>query len=108
MYVDDPTRAAYDDDAEMAAHFDRIHQYAGIDFSEIGLFVDDLFPAAEGVEYLATGMDYLTVVRVFLGDEGLLLSLDPDADVARVVDAVDAALDADLGSAGDSLGAATF
>lgn len=106
--VDDRTRSFYADEAEMRAHFDRIHEYAGIDFSEIGLFVDDLFPVADGVEYIATGMDYLTLVRVYVGTEGLLLSLDPDVDVAAVVDAVDGAVEADLGSAGDSIGDAAF
>ncbi|MFC7097521.1 hypothetical protein [Halobaculum marinum] len=102
-YVDETTRSMYGDDGAMRSHFDRIHEYAGIDFSEIGLFVDDLFPVAEDVEYVATGMDYLTVVRLYVGAEGLLCSLSPDADVTAVVDAVDAALDADLGSTGNSI-----
>ena len=106
--VDDLTRSLYTDDAAMRDHFDRIHRYAGIDFSEIGLFVDELFPVADGVEYLATGMDYLTVVRVYVGsEEGLLLTLSPDAEVGAVVDAVADAVDADLGSTGGSLGDAT-
>ncbi|MFC7070881.1 hypothetical protein [Halobaculum lipolyticum] len=108
LSVDERTRSRYTEEAAMRAHFDRIHEYAGIDFSEIGLFVDDLFPVADGVEYIATGMDYLTLVRVFVGTEGLLLSLAPRVDVAPVVEAVDGAVDADLGSAGDSIGDTAF
>lgn len=102
-YCDEFTRSFYADDEEMAGHFDRIHRYAGIDFSEIGLFVDELFPVAGGVEYVATGMDHLTVVRVYTDSEGLLLTLDPDADVTAAVEAVRDAIDPDLGATGDAL-----
>ncbi|WP_277554304.1 hypothetical protein [Halobaculum limi] len=102
-YVDDLTHSFYRDDEEMTAHFDRIHEYAGIDFSEIGLVVDDLFPIANGVEYIATGLDYLTVVRVYTGREGLFVSLDPGADPTVVVEAMRDAVDADLGAAETAL-----
>lgn len=103
VHCDEFTRAFYADDEEMAGHFDRIHRYAGIDFSEIGLFVDELFPVGGGVEYVATGMEYLTIVRVYTGREGLLLTLDPGADVTTVIEAVRDAIDRDLGATGDSL-----
>jgi len=106
-YCDEFTRSFYADDEEMAGHFDRIHRYAGIDFSEIGLFVDELFPVAGGVEYVATGMDRLTVVRVYTGSEGLLLTLDPDVDVTAPVEAVRDAIDPELGATGDALSAPT-
>lgn len=102
-YVDDLTHSFYRDDEEMTAHFDRIHEYAGIDFSEIGLVVDDLFPIANGVEYIATGLDYLTVVRVYTGREGLFVSLDPGAEPSVVVEAMRDAVDADLGAAETAL-----
>lgn len=104
VHVGDLTRSVYADDEEMRAHFDRIHAYAGIDFSEIGLFVDDLFPVAEGVEYLVTGLDYLTVVRIYAGREALFVSVDTDVRPATVVDAVREAVAVDLGAAGDSIG----
>lgn len=100
VYVDDLTRSFYADDGEMTAHFDRIHEYAGLDFSEIGLFVDDLFPVATGVEYIATGLDYLTVVRIYTGDEGLFVSLDPGTDPTIAVEAVRSVVDGDLGASG--------
>lgn len=102
-YCDGFTRSFYADDEEMADHFDQIHRYAGIDFSEIGLFVDDLFPVGGGVEYIATGMEHLTVVRVYTEREGLLLTLDTDADVTAVVEAVRDAIDPALGATGDAL-----
>ncbi|MXR41768.1 hypothetical protein GRX01_10525 [Halobaculum sp. WSA2] len=103
VHCDEFTRAFYADDEEMGAHFDRIHRYAGIDFSEIGLFVDELFPVAGGVEYVATGMEHLTIVRVYTGREGLLLTLDPGVDVTTAIEAVRDAIDRDLGATGDSL-----
>ncbi|WP_348613159.1 hypothetical protein [Halobaculum rarum] len=103
VYCDEFTRSLYADAEEMTEHFDRVHQYAGIDFSEIGLFVDELFPVAGGVESIATGMEHLTVVRVYSGREGLLLTLDPDANVTTAVEAVRDAIDPDLGATGDAL-----
>ena len=106
VHCDEFTRSFYADDEEMAGHFDRIHRYAGIDCSEIGLFVDELFPVAGGVEYVATGMDHLAVVRVYTGREGLLVTLDPDADVTAAVEAVRDAIGPDLGATGDALSSA--
>lgn len=100
-YVDGVTRSFYDDDERMAAHFDRIHRYAGIDFSEIELFVDDLFPVAGGVEYIATGMEHLTVIRVYAGDEGVFVSAEPSIDPSAVVEAVREAVDVRLGAPGE-------
>ena len=105
VHCDELTRSFYADDAEMTDHFDTIHRYAGIDFSEIGLFVDDLFPVGGGVEYIATGMEHLTVVRLYVDREGLLLTLDADADVTAAVEAVRDAIDSDLGATGGGLSA---
>jgi hypothetical protein len=102
-YTDDLAKSFYPSDDEMTAHFDRIHQYAGIDFSEIGLFVDDLFPVADGLEYMVTGLDYMTLVRVYAGQEGLFLSVDPGTDPTVVVDGIRDAIDVDLGAAGGAI-----
>lgn len=105
VHCDEFTRSFYDDE-EMRGDFDRIHRYAGIDFSEIGLFVDELFPVTGGVEYIAIGMDHPNVVRVYTGREGALLTLDPGADVTVAVEAVRGAIGPDPGATGDSLSSA--
>ncbi|UIP00208.1 hypothetical protein Hbl1158_02225 [Halobaculum sp. CBA1158] len=107
-YCDEFTRSFYADEEEMTDHFDQIHQYTGIDFSEIGLFVDELFPVAGGVEYVSTGMEHLTVVRLYTGNEGLLLTLDPDAEVTTAVEAVRDAIDVDLGATGTAASTSEF
>ncbi|MFC6787043.1 hypothetical protein ACFQFH_14505 [Halobaculum halobium] len=105
VYCDEVTESLYADRGEMSEHFDQIHDYAGIDFSEIGLFVDELFPGAGGVEHIATTMEHLTIVRMYAGNDGLLLTLDPSADVAAAVEAVRDAIDPELGATGDALSA---
>jgi len=107
VHCDEFTRSFYDDDEEMRGDFDRIHRYAGIDLSDIGQFVDELFPVTGGVEYIAIGMDHLNVVRVYTGSEGLLLTLDPDVDVTAPAEAVRDAIDPELGATGDALSAPT-
>ncbi|WP_129114299.1 hypothetical protein [Halegenticoccus tardaugens] len=93
LYVDDAALALYDDEAQMSAHFERIHSYVYLDFSEMELFAD-FFPVAERVEYMVTGMDAFTLVRVYVADrEGLFMTLDPAEPVRPVVEAVRESVD---------------
>jgi len=90
VYVDDIVDTFYDDREHMQAHYEQIHSYVNVDFTEQALFVDELFPVAEDVRYMATGLDFSTLVRVYVGAEGLFLSLDPGVDVEAVVEAIEA------------------
>lgn len=92
LYVDDGTVALYDDEAHMYEHFARIHSYVHVDFAEIDLLVSDLFAVADGVEYLVTATDAFTLVRYYVGDQGLFLAMDPDEAVDTVVAAIRGAL----------------
>lgn len=93
VYVDDVSVAFYDDEEHMHAHFEEIHSYVHIDFTEIDFFTEELFPAANRVRYLTTAFDLFTLVRVYFGDEGLFLALDRDEAVEPVIEAIEAVHD---------------
>ncbi|MFB6171173.1 MAG: hypothetical protein ABEJ23_01470 [Haloarculaceae archaeon] len=86
LYASDLTVANYEDEAAMLDHFQRIHDYVNVDFAEIDLFVNSLFPAAERVDYLTTRMDHLKLVRVYDGRQGVLLGVAPDEPVEPLVE----------------------
>lgn len=88
LYVDEATRAFYPSDETMYDHFETLHSYVHVDFVETELFTDELFPIAEEVEYVVTSMDFLKLVRVYRGNDGVLLSVQPDEPVVPLVDVV--------------------
>jgi hypothetical protein len=92
LFVSEEGRALYRDEEQMTAHFDAIHSFASIDFNEIDLFTEELFPIAEDVHYIATGLDYLTLLRIYFDRSGLFIALDPDQPVDPVVEAVEDAV----------------
>lgn len=85
LYASDTTVEGYEDEAAMREHFQQIHDYVNVDFTEIELFTGALFPEADRVDYLTTTMDYLKLVRVYRGRQGVLLGLDPDEPVEPLV-----------------------
>lgn len=89
MYVAEETLGFDPDRERMDDHFARIHSHARLDFTEIELFTEELFPIADGVEYIVTAMDYLTLVRIYAGREGVFIALGPDEPVEPVVAAVE-------------------
>ncbi|QCJ46174.1 MULTISPECIES: hypothetical protein [Haloprofundus] len=93
LHVEDATQTFYRDREQMVAHFDQIHSYAGIDFAEIDLLTEELFPVADRVNYVTTAMDYLKFLRIYFDQEGIFLALSPDEAVTAVVEAVEAAVD---------------
>jgi len=95
LYVDDAAREMYPSEESMYEHFETIHSYVHVDFAEIELFTDELFPSAETVEYVVTAMDFLTIIRVYRGDVGIFLSVSPDEPVLPLVAAVRAELNSD-------------
>ena len=94
IYVDDDTRAFYEDEEHMHEHFGRIHDYVNVDLAEIDLFVEELLPLADRVEYLVTAMDAFKLVRYYVGQQGIFLAVDADEPVEPVVDAIRRAVDA--------------
>lgn len=94
LYVDDLSLQFYEDEAEMLRHFEEIHSYVNLDFTEKQFYKEDIFPVSERVRYLATGFDVFTVVRIYFGEEGLFLALDHGEPVEPVVAAVEAVHDA--------------
>lgn len=88
LYVDDATMAFYEDEAAMDDHFGLIHSHVNLDFTEIGLFTDELFPVADEVTAITTRMDYLKLVRVYGDREGLFLAVEPGEPVEPPVTAV--------------------
>lgn len=93
LHVDDVTRSFYDDEAHMLDHFEEIHSYVHIDFTETDFFTDRLFPLASGVRYHATSLDVFTLVRIYFDDEGVFVALDHDEHIEPVVAAVEAVRD---------------
>lgn len=94
LYVSAATRTLYDSEAEMEEHFERIHAYVNIDFTEARLFTEDLFPVADRVRYKATGLDIMTVLRVYLGDEhGLFLGIDAGDPIEPLISELETVFD---------------
>lgn len=89
VYVDEVTRSFYDDDAHMMEHFEEIHSYVHIDFTETDFFTDRLFPVASDVRYHATSLDVFALVRVYFGDEGVFVALDHGEPIEPVVAALE-------------------
>ena len=88
LYIDDRTISMYDGKDAMLDHFEKIHTNVHMDFMQIELFRNTLFPEAERVEYITTAMDFLKILRVYVGDDGLFIATDPDEPVEPIVDAV--------------------
>lgn len=95
IYVDDATLDFYDDEDHMRDHFGRIHDYVNVDLAEIDLFVSELLPLADRVEYLVTAMDAFKLVRYYVGTQGVFLAIDHDEPVEPVVAAIREAIDED-------------
>lgn len=93
LYVDDRTLELYADHEEMAEHFERIHTNVHMDFTQMQVLKRTLFPDADRVEYIVTAMDFMKVLRIYVGNEGLFVAIDPEEPVVPVVDAVKDATD---------------
>jgi hypothetical protein len=89
LYVDELTMALYESEDHMLDHFEEIHSYVHVDFTEMELFTEELFPIADRARYLTTAFDTFTLVRIYLGDEGLFIALDPAEPVEPVVETVE-------------------
>jgi hypothetical protein len=93
LYADQTTMALYGGDTEaMVEHFEEVHSYVHVDFTEQDLF-SDLFRGAGDVRSFVTFMDHVALVRVLVGHQGLFLTVEPDADVTSVVEAIEDELD---------------
>lgn len=88
LHLAEETRAMYEDEVQMTAHFDRLHDYVNLDFTELDLFTDTLVPAAEEVRYLVTCLDLIKFVRFYHGREGLFVAVDTDEPVVPLADAL--------------------
>ena len=91
LYVDETTIALYGGEEPMYEHFEEVHSYVHVDFTERDLFEDVFFAAGE-VRAFVTYMEYTTVVRFIRGDSGLFFALDPEAPVTETLAAVRGAL----------------
>lgn len=90
LYVAEETRALYSSESEMEEHFHRIHSYVNIDFTEIELFTEDLFPMADQVRYKTTALDVMTLVRLYVTENsGVFIALDRGEEVEPVVEAIE-------------------
>jgi len=94
LYADETTMALYGDREEMRSHFEEVHSYVHIDFTEKDLF-GEIFRAAGEVRSFVTVMEHTAMLRILVGQQGLFLSVDPDADVTALVAAVENAIGTD-------------
>ncbi len=69
----------------MLGHFERLHTHVHMDFMQIELFRNALFPTAERIEYIATSMDALKLLYIYVDDDALLLALESDEPVEPIV-----------------------
>jgi hypothetical protein len=92
LYASRETLDIYGGRDAMVDHFDEIHSYVHIDFTERDLFSEELLPHAGEVKTIVTRQEQLTLVRLFHGDGGLVISLAPDEPIVPVLDAVESAI----------------
>ncbi len=92
LYADEMTLSLYSSEREMVDHFEEVLSYVHVDFMEKGLF-EDVFRAAGTVRSFATYMDYVALVRVLVGREGLFFTVEPDADVTTLIEAAEDAIE---------------
>lgn len=88
VYADEATLSFYRDRDHLLAHFEQIHSHAHVDFEQMELFVDDLFPVADRVEYMTTALDYMKLVRVYNDRNGLFVAVAPDEPVQPIIETV--------------------
>ncbi|MFC6764851.1 hypothetical protein [Natrinema soli] len=93
LYLSDETVSMYESRDAMLEHFEKIHTNVHMDFMQSKLFRNTLFPDAERVEYITTSMDFLKILRVYIGDDGLFISVDPAEPVVPIVDAIKATVE---------------
>lgn len=93
LYLSDETVSIYESRDAMLEHFEKIHTNIHMDFMQSKLFRNTLFPDAERVEYITTSMDFLKILRVYVGDDGLFISVDPAEPVVPIVDAIKATVE---------------
>ena len=92
LYADETTLSLYGDREQMTDHFEEVHSYVHVDFTERNMF-EDIFVGAGEVRSFVTQMEYVTLIRVLDGEQGLFLTVDPGTDVTAIVEAVEARLD---------------
>ena len=92
LYASEETLALYGGREAMLDHFEEIHSYVHIDFTERDLFSEELLPHAGEVQTIVTRQDRLTLIRLFHGDGGLVISLAPDEPILPLLDAVESAI----------------
>ncbi|WP_254524166.1 hypothetical protein [Natrinema caseinilyticum] len=63
LFLDADTLSMYESRDAMLDHFETIHTNVHMDFMQIKLFRNTLFPDAERVEYITTAMDILKILR---------------------------------------------
>jgi hypothetical protein len=88
LYADDVTMALYGTHEEMSEHFEEVHSYVHVDFTEKDLF-SEIFRGAGEVRSFVTYMDHVVLLRFIEDQQGLFLSADPNADVTTFVEAVE-------------------
>lgn len=94
LYVADETVAMYTDEDHMMEHFERIHDYVNLDFTELQLFTEELLPTEDRVHFITTALDNLKVVRYYRDEQGLFVALSADEEVQSVVDAIEESVEA--------------
>jgi len=92
LYADETTLSLYGDREPMTEHFEEVHSYVHVDFTERDMF-EDVFVGAGEVRSFVTQMEYVTLSRVLDGEQGLFLTVDPGTDVTAIVEAVEAEFD---------------
>lgn len=88
QYLSDFALQMYEDEAQAFDHFDQIHSHVHLDFTEIDLFTEGLFPIADEVEYVTTSLDFMKLVRIYHDNMGIFVSLAPHVDEVPVIEAI--------------------
>lgn len=92
LYLEESLENRFEDLDELYEVGEDLHTTLFIDFTEQKL-LNDFHPVLGEMRASVTYMSGLTMIRVIQEDEGLFLTIEPDAQVTPVIEAIEAALD---------------
>ncbi|MFQ3318932.1 MAG: hypothetical protein ACI8UR_001993 [Natronomonas sp.] len=89
VHVADEVLEMYRDEEHLHDHYSRVLDHLHMDFMERDTYENTLLPNAGTVTSLVTHMDSLTLLRVFDGEAGLYIALDPGCSAEAVTEAIE-------------------
>lgn len=94
MYITDTLLGMYSNEEHMREHFWDIKSYYSVDQTERKVFERTLSMAGDA-RYVATQLEYATMVRIYQGEHGAWITFGPGAPVWETMEAIGDVLESD-------------